>query len=763
MTARIKSGAAALLLTAAAFFLGPGTAQAQEFYWETPRFLSNPSARYPAALEVPGGIAVLWQESQTTGPDAGEAFLSLVFLGDGQPEIVRSKFAGPFPFRGSEPVLFSASSSPGGELAVAVLTGEREVTVLISRDGGLTFPIQSPVASDQAISAPRIFPRSGGGWHLFTARGRDDDLSIYHAITPDGLTWTGFRPFVDVNEGLALSFLPSAASMSGVDVVAFQALSAGERPTFQIYAKLSSDGGASWSRASKVTIFRDEISGAGWEAFQNQRPHLAFLGGRLHITWERTPRAGAPQIYYAELDSFGVVVPRTSVRVSLGTGTAGDPRLLDVGGAPGVVWFDNRRGRNHVYLAVLEGRLWRERDLSVRGESTFGRSIYREGRIWAFWQSHPAAGGPRITALEPDTTIRPPTAAAVDFTEGRRTRRDTATVRWTVPEDSSGIAGFSYTWSQDPGREPPEALALLETVDRITVAADRDGSWWFSVRAVDYAGNWSGPVRVEFVRDKTPPGAPVLRAPESGTDGFLLSNTFTILWDAPADPDLIGYTWTLRYLGPLDRLPARRRPVAQPAPAEAAGPYPFEPVTDFERQLVSRAGDVLPPPAPQGTAASAGFRNVDDGYYIFAVAAVDMVGNIGPAVRTILRADRFIPFTHVSDILVSRDDFGLAMLRILGRGFREDGPVSRVVMDRDGQAPFDYNFELAAGNYSVDSDRLIGGLAAGDMEEGEYRIGLLHPARGWYWARSTLSFDAAGTVKFGDFTARYKPVWTFRP
>ncbi len=783
MTSRGPSGfAAALLLAAVAALLVPGAASAQDYYWENPRFLSDPSARYPIALEVPGGIAVVWQESQSAGSGAGEAFLSLALLRDGKPEVLNRRFAGPFPFRGDEPVLLSAASAPSGELAVAALSGDREATVLVSRDGGLSFPVRASVVSDLTISAPRVFPRSGGGWYLFAARGREDSLSIYYAWTEDGRTWTEFRPFVNGGDNLPLSFLPSAASVPGADVVVFQALSGGERPTFQIYSKRSVDGGATWSPARQTTNFGNESGSAAADTFQNQRPHLAQIGGKLYMAWERTPRGGSPQAFFAELDASGAYVPGTAERISLGSGTAGEPRLIDAGGKPGLIWFDNRRGRNRVYLSFREGILWRERDVSgaAQGEATFGRSVYRQGRLWVFWQSQPASGGPRISILAPDTTVRPPAAAAADFAAGRRTRRDSASVRWTSPEDSSGIAGYSYSWSRDPEAVPSAELMALETANRASFTADRDGSWWFAIRAVDYAGNWSEPARVEFVRDTTPPGPPVLRPPEAGADGFLSSNTFNVLWDPPGDPDVGGYTWTLRFVGPLDRPPARKRPAAASAtgssgaegtdrpaaPAagtERAAPYPFEPATDYERELAARAGDLIPPPASRGPGTSAGFPNVDDGYYIFSVAAIDEVGNIGPAVRTFLRADKFIPFTLVSDILQVRDDFGAATLRLLGRGFREDGIVSRVVLDRDGVEPYDYSFNLSAGAYSVESDRSLGGLVAQDVEAGDYRVGLLHPARGWYWVRTPLTFDASGTVKFGDFSARYEPVWTFRP
>ena len=164
MLKRSACGITTLILVAATAFLAPSPVEAQDYYWENPRFLSDPSARYPAALEVPGGIAVVWQESRSTGSNSGEAFLSLALLQDGKPEVLRRRFAGPFTFRGDEPVLLSAASSPAGELAVAVLSDEREATVLVSRDGGSPSSPQPRWPPTSPFPLPASFPaRAGAG------------------------------------------------------------------------------------------------------------------------------------------------------------------------------------------------------------------------------------------------------------------------------------------------------------------------------------------------------------------------------------------------------------------------------------------------------------------------------------------------------------------------------------------------------------------------------------------------------------------------
>jgi hypothetical protein len=206
-------------------------------------------------------------------------------------------------------------------------------------------------------------------------------------------------------------------------------------------------------------------------------------------------------------------------------------------------------------------RLWRELDLSgrARGDGSFGRAVYQDSGLYAFWQSGKGLSA-TIQGMVPDTSVTPPTLTAVDFDPGAASRRDRATLRWDVPADSSGILGFSYLWSRDPAAAPPDQVMVLETTTRAINEANEDGPWYFTVKAQDYAGNWSPPSRIRFIRDTTPPGVPLPEPPLASADGFLASNTFSVRWQPPPEQDVAGYSWVLEYLGPLDRLPARNRP-----------------------------------------------------------------------------------------------------------------------------------------------------------------------------------------------------------
>ncbi len=789
---RLKPALAIAAACSALLLSVPATAAPADFYWETPTRLSAGIGAYPQAISTAGRVVAIWQENVPSG-DGGSAWLSLASYGaDGVQR--RDRFAGPLPYNGDAPVLFSAAADGNGTMLVAATSGERTVSLYESKNGGLDFAPPAIIQMTEPGVAPRIFTKTGGGWYLFVTRQQTfsrlqtdgsraeyQSLSIFYARSENGTAWTTFAPFVGGEVGLDPNFLPSAASINGTDVVIFQSLTGGARPSYQLYSLSTADGGATWSSPRRITDFLDPVRKDRTSVgdFDNQRPHLARIGTALWVAWERRVLSGPAQIYVARLDAAGAVVPDSVERVTLGQGSCSEPRLLEANGEPGVSWFDDRKGGSRVYVAFRSGTIWNEQDLSgrTRGDGAFGRAIYTNRGLYVFWQTGSGTTS-SVLAMIPDTSVQAPVPVAVDFESGAPTRRSRATIQWKAPDDSSGILGFSYLWSRDAMAEPPQRVGALENQTSAGFDAGEDGDWYFSIRAEDYAGNWSKTARLRFVRDTTPPGTPMPLPPAASADGFMASNTFTLSWAAPPEPDVAGYTWVLEYLGPLDRPPARRASASTAAatgapasgsPANIAaserttGTYDLLPSTDYERRLWAARQPAPPPPAVKTIAPRADFSNIDDGYWSFSVAAIDRVGNIGTPARVLLRADKFIPYTAVTDVTASRDEFGTLRLSVLGRGFADDGAISSVVIDADGKAPYDRVYDRAGKGFSIVSDRLLTIPEIVDLAAGTYRVGLYHPTRGWYFTGPRLSVDYTGTVKFGDRGTPWKPTWAFEP
>ena len=73
----------------------------------------------------------------------------------------------------------------------------------------------------------------------------------------------------------------------------------------------------------------------------------------------------------------------------------------------------------------------------------------------------------------------------------------TIDVAWSGASDAqSGLDGFAVSWTQGRTGTPPTVKNLEETVSRVTSPQLAVGAWWFNIRAVDTAGNWSDTVSV---------------------------------------------------------------------------------------------------------------------------------------------------------------------------------------------------------------------------------------------------------------------------
>ena len=759
-------------------------------FWDAPELFS--AGRFPTAFSTSAGPLLIWQQSEVSG-DSGKAWIWRAYLQDGQWKRDRIDEQ-PLSFHGAEPLLYSASISASGAVAVAWPSTPTSFEVSLSRDGGKSFVRAGTVDSASTSVAPRIFPSASGGWILFVTQGRPgaaseqegavlpSTIGIYCSASNDGAAWSPLRTIVAQDENLSVNFLPSSAPLGGRDVVVFQTLIPleGDVPShYVLMAKTSSDGGRAWSRAKPITNFQDPSSGGavGPQNFDNQRPALLPVGGRLLLVWERRmTKATQTQVWSARLDENGTLDPSSVLQVSSVQGSFMLSQLVDSGGTPTVVYVEDRIKANATYLAGLRDGHWTSESLGLSersdpsgsGVTTFARILAFKGRSYAAWQYDGSAGG-RLYLLEPDLHVDPPSLAALNFEPGKKSRNEEAQVRIDLPNDISGIKSIAYLWRRTPSAPQPggsQAASLVWQTGKVTQPTDRildlpatqDGSWTLTVSLEDKAGNRSTAVDISYLRKRTPPPPPLVLLPETDQRGFLASNSFTIRWLPPSDPDLAGYTWELRYAGPLQQGQTPVAAGAEPPPQNPVQKSPPPGLSPYEAQLVQLAGPPIPPPVIRGTAPSLSETNVDDGYYLFSVAAIDSVGNMSGISSVLLRADKYVPHTIVAQVEPSRDDLGRTVLRIIGRGFLTDGRIERIVLDRDGAAPYDVDRSATNGDYRVASDREIDGFTFDEMEVGTYRIGLYHPTRGWYWTAPLVSVDVSGTVKYG-VEAVYKPAW----
>jgi serine phosphatase RsbU (regulator of sigma subunit) len=771
--ARIAALLALLILAAR-----PASAE----YWEDAESFAE--GRFPSFFATKAGPLLIWQESRTLGESGTAKIRFARFEGSAwkRGEVSPSSYS--YQTAGSPPILYSATQAKDGTIGVAIAASGTRIEVRMSKDGGRSFESEGLLETSTTSVAPRIYPSASGGWLIFATQGRaaaetaaaaagaPSSLSIYVAKSQDGSTWGRFEPLVTDDENLLMNFAPSCAPYASKDVVFFQTFILGEGDRVSRYAlmsKTSSDGGATWTKAKAVSDF--DADALSWD---NQGPQLLSTGGSLYAAWERhKTKSTQTHVWAARVDESGLFATGTAVEARAVSGSYMLSQIYDAGGSPALIIREDKLKSNRILLSVLKNGTWTSDDLDLVDKSdvggpslvTFARSLLVGGRSFLAWQLD-TGDLSRIFTMVPDTSAAAPSLVPLNFTVGKRSRAESVEFRLDASRDASGIKDFAYIWKKTADKGGPTAapsaselwksgVKLKSDQNRLSLPATQDGAWTFWAAVEDNAGNRSDASTIGFYRKRIPPDAPILLKPELDEKGALESNSFTLGWLPPEADDLAGYTWDLAYAGPLENTgsPLVRATIKE-GEAERGKAVPG--FSDYESYLLRSFGQRLPPPGLMGAAPSFSANNVENGYYVFSVSAIDTTGNISGVASLLLKADKYKPYTMVTQATGSRDEVGRSLLRIQGRGFLADGRIERVVVDRNGREPYDIDRSLAAGEYHITSDREVDGLSFEDIQAGTYRIGLYHSTRGWYWTGPVVAIDSSGTIKYG-LSADYKP------
>ena len=751
-----KNPAAVKVIMSLALLLFALPAVSQNFYWENPVRISTGDARFPHVAANDSDTYVFWQEVDAR---AGWIWLSCQYRDERGAWQTNSRFAGPFPYSGEVPDIYSAAVAANGTIAVAALSNIAELSVFVSRDGAKSFSQTVLTGEDEPFVAPRIYATRTNSFFLFVSFGEDESFHMHFATSKDGMRWGAFADFAGVR-GLQNPFIPVLASTAEGEHVVFQAqYITGNRISYQLYETISTDGGRTWSSPLLLTDSNALSSGdtRDFALYHNQRPVMSVIAGELYIAWERTYYASeSAHICVAKLSRSGIVPG--SIEQITADGNASRPVLFSFNDMISTVWFDTRSGVEAVYMAQKSGVLWNEMLLSSgRRNSLFAFPVIVRNSSGAKYLSFIWQESQSIFRLSPDISVEPPRITPLSHIAGRRATAEKVRYRITLPEDSSGIAGFSWSWATDEHAVPPKYIMNLPAQRTIEVAAESEGAWHLKVSALDYAGNWSAPAAIEYYLDLTPPNQPIVALPKTDAFGFLESNSFGVQWSSDAsDDDVAGYTWNLQYLAPIDSRVAenKRHPIRMRD----------EDVRSFVSSfMAAHANDVyavdLPPRRIMGTGTTASFLNRNNGLYAFSVAAVDTVGNIGKPSSVLLLLNKYVPETYIRSVSSDSDIFGNITLDIVGGGFTYDGTVETIYIDADGTPPYAMTLRRTDGAFQVISDNRIANVKLGNsLPEGVYRLVVVHPDRGLYTSAPLLRIAENGTVKI-ERQYTYVPSW----
>ncbi len=700
-------------------------------FFEEPVVVAGDSARFPQLLSTESRLYRFYQESEETGPERGEIYVSFDASADGVVWQSFSRKIGPVPFSGAtEPFVYAALVTKNGTIYIAVTESADRTVIYRSANGGVSFREVHELRTERTNVAPRLFEMRDGSVVLFVNENVGGLQTIVGVHSANGSTWGS--PFtLEPSAEVGLTFLPIVASNDSADYVVFQGINLGVTTTYQLYVKASTDGGRTWGDTKRITTFVDPSQTVDPEEYDNQRADFVANpeGDGFSLLWERRFQGGSPQLFLAELSPTGELtgfVEEVTGRFDL----ARFPRIAFDGDERVLVWFTNPRGVSRVILGQRGQVRWRTRTVSSdRTEATFASIAAYRGRLHVTWQRREGDEVSRVVYLEPDQRVNPPSIVAENFRAGEKSAVTLPQFRLVDPPDVSGIRAYAYEWARRSTVNVPETARLVVPDRRITEDADEDGEWFLLVRANDFAGNWSEPAVFAYERDTTPPPAVTFPPPPIDENAYLASNTFDLEWDQPDVDDLAGYSVRFDYLG----LETDLEIVSIPA-------LPVSGSIDLFQPTLSRT-------------------NIDDGLWLLTVAPVDGVGNVGEPASLPVRLNKYVPVTEVYSTGVERDPLGRYVFSIAGRGFDANGTIHTVFFDRDGVEPYEYEYKLRRGDYAVTGDREIEDLLIEEVTAGTYQLGLIHEERGPYIAALPVVFESRGTVKFGDFSIAFLPAY----
>lgn len=745
---------------------------ASSFYWDEPKAITDKDSRFPVVV-TDGSLNYLFYESvEKTGEESGNIW---IYMQKKSPESFEYTYPvkindKPFAFSGEIPDIYSVAVSKNGIIAVSALVDDKTTAVFISSDNGTSFQKTELGQIENTVVGLRIFPSSSGGFALFASSGSKEvfsgnnnesyenfAFSLLFASSDDGKKWSRFSTW-EPSKTFSNPFLPYLCPTEKGDLVVFQATYEYEtddgrtRYSNQLYASGSSDNFNTWLPPVLVTGPMSVTSNSkySYKQFDNQRPVLSKIQDTIYLAWERTNYGSeSASIWVSPVNSSGILTGVPDQITS--SGDAHRPYLFQFDNKVTVLWFDNRRGIDSVYMAQKDGYMWDHSTLvTMSRDSTFAYPVVSSDDLSFIWQQYTEGKNkksftrPKIYTLQRDHTVHKPEIIARTFKNGQKGTSENVRASVKLPEDSSGIAGFSYIFTQDINQEPPELMMNLADNTNVTGKATEDGKWYLKVRARDFAGNWSDSSVITYIRDTTPPLPPVITDFETDRLGFMNSNTFTMNWTPdPQDDDVAGYSWNLVSVTPVDSSlnDTKRHPIKI---SDSQAKDKIQKLLEKNRARIENP--VKPAARNEGTSTSCSFNNRTNGIYTFSVRSVDTVGNIGESATVVVMLNKFVPSTVVNGVNKKVDDFGKVVLSVAGQGFTYDGTVNEVYLDKDGKAPYDMVLKRNK-DYLVKSDALITGITIEDFAEGQYRIGLLHSDRGIYFTKPVVSIEDFGTVK----------------
>jgi hypothetical protein len=506
--------------------------------WEKPVLIS------PAGMSVKdyqftsrGKIALVIYEGTRTGEsgifiqvshDGGDQFIEPVALA-----VTKKAEAGKIP---KSP---SGAISRDGACAAVWQDYDESVSKFvirysISNDFGMTWDTPKTVETGTDVALiPKIFFDDENRVQLFFNSFANESFNLYHSIKEPEGEFTKAYPIAKLSSEMRGAFFPSFA-VSGKNIfIAWQGKELlRNRLTDNIYFMHSSNYGRSFSSPERVTD--SEASDAS--------PFLTFSNGTLYLVYENNENKNW-EIRLMKSSDMGDTWDKP-IKVSSTNVSAYSPSVASVSADElAFFWYDSREVVNRVFTrryGIIDARFSKETALSEGKEgATRPYGISFGDKLLSVWLQ-----GDRIRGKFSDSYAAPPRVFSRTHPDGKWVKNSDAVIEWTAPADESGIAGFATLISPDQDTNPTIQNLSASTKSE-TLKDVGDGEFYYHIRTIDGAGNYSRTIHYPLRISKSPLPMPLIESKTHPERTSVAANAPVFIWQMTEIPRVKGFLYKL--------------------------------------------------------------------------------------------------------------------------------------------------------------------------------------------------------------------------
>jgi len=292
---------------------------------------SSTSSRPAIAVDSSDGLHLVWSDET---PGNGEIYYEKST--DGGATWTPGKRITSTSGHSFDPAI-AVDSSGGLHVAWEDYTpGNGEIYYQASTDGGATWTTSKRLTWNSGLSyEAAVAVDASGNPQVAWVDGTTGNWEVYFRNSSDGgSTWSPTRRLSGTSGG---SYAPSMAAYSAGNLLVFWIDST--PGNYEVYQKRTTDGGTTWTKSQRLTW----TSGDSWWP-----ANAVDSSGGLHVVWyDDTP--GNSEIYYMKSTDGGATWTKAQ-RLTWTSGYSAVPAVAaDPSASLHVIWMDDLPGNNEIY------------------------------------------------------------------------------------------------------------------------------------------------------------------------------------------------------------------------------------------------------------------------------------------------------------------------------------------------------------------------------------------------------------------------------